>query len=130
MIAEVTSTAAPGEVWPLLAQPRQWSRWAPHLRGAIALGSPEVQVGRRGWVIVGVLLPVPVRITALSPGRFWDWQTGPVRFRHAVEPHPDGSLIRFELHAPAPLEAGLALTYGPVMRLVARRLAAVSARPH
>jgi hypothetical protein len=124
---QATSEASATTVWPLLAEPRRWSTWAPHIRGAIGLGSPEVQLGRRGVAIVlpGVL--VPVRVSAKTEGRSWDWRTGPTRFRHRVEPRGTGSLITLELVAPPGIEGILALTYGPLIRLVIARLATVAA---
>jgi hypothetical protein len=125
---QAVSAAPPAAVWSLLAEPERWSAWAPHIRGAIGLGSPEVELGRRGVVLVGLWAPVPARVSAKVAGGSWDWQTGPLTVHHAVEPHPDGSLIRLELHAPAPLEAVLRVTYGPLIGLVIRRLASVAAR--
>ncbi|HET9073087.1 MAG TPA: SRPBCC family protein [Solirubrobacteraceae bacterium] len=129
MIFETTSAAPPDAVWRLLAEPACWSAWAPHIRGGVGLGTPEVQTGRSGVALVGPWLPVPVTVTAKEDGHFWDWRTGPVRVRHAVEAAPQGSIVRLELHAPAPLERALGLTYGPVIAWVARRLARVAAQP-
>lgn len=129
MVFETTSPAPPAAVWPLLAEPGRWSSWAPHIRGGVGLGEPEVERGRTGVALLGPWLPVPVTVIAKADGHFWDWQTGPVRVRHAVEPTPEGgSTIRLELHAPAPLERALGLTYGPVIAWVARRLARVAAQ--
>src|SRR5829696_215326 len=47
---EAESSAPPRVVWPLLAEPARWHEWAPHVRGAIRLGAPEVVAGRRGFV--------------------------------------------------------------------------------
>ena len=80
--------------------------------------------------LVGPWLPVPVTVIAKADGHFWDWQTGPLRVRHAVEAAPEGSTIRLELHAPAPLERALALTSGPIIAWVGRRLAHVAAQAH
>jgi hypothetical protein len=46
---------------------------------------------------------------------------------HRVEPYDSGSLITIELEAPGPLEPALAATYGPLVQLLLRRLASVSA---
>ena len=83
------SPAAPASAWELLAEPGRWSSWAPHIRGAVGLGSPEVEPGRGGLVFVGLGVPVPVLVAAKSPGRSWDWVTGPVRVQHSVEQRPD-----------------------------------------
>jgi hypothetical protein len=125
---EAFSEATPAVAWPLLAEPARWSSWAPHVRGAVGLGSPEVQAGRLGVVFVAFIAPVPVRVGEKSEGRFWDWETGPLSIRHQVEPQGDGSLLSIEVDAAAPLEAVIAVTYGPVIRWVLRRLAGVAAR--
>jgi hypothetical protein len=117
------SSGRPEAAWALIAEPARWHEWAPHVRGARGLGSPEVEAGRRGVVLLFGALPVPVSVLDTEPGRSWLWQVGPVRFRHAVEPTASGCMVSFTLWAPAPLEAALALSYGPVMSLVARRLA-------
>jgi hypothetical protein len=122
------SRATPEQAWPLLAEPARWSAWAPHIRGAVGLGTPEVQAGRLGVVIVAFIAPVPVRVADKVDGRSWDWLTGPVRIRHQVEPDPEGCLLSIAVWAPAPLESVIGVTYGPLMRWVLRRLAVVAAR--
>jgi Polyketide cyclase / dehydrase and lipid transport len=121
------SAAPPDRVWPLMARPDRWSRWSPHVRGAWGLGAPEVEAGRRGAVRLLGLVPVPVEILAKQPGRSWSWRTALVHIEHRVEPLDDGSLVTFAVRAPAPVEAALAVSYGPLMRLLAERLARVAA---
>ena len=65
------SSAPPDAVWSLLSEPARWHEWAPHVRGAIGLGSSEVQAGRRGIVRLAGVVPVPARITAKRPGVSW-----------------------------------------------------------
>ncbi|MEZ0292817.1 MAG: SRPBCC family protein [Solirubrobacteraceae bacterium] len=37
-------TRAPADVvWALVARPANWSRWAPHVRGADGPGAPEAE---------------------------------------------------------------------------------------
>ena len=125
---QATSDASPEAVWSLLSEPKRWSSWAPHIRGAIGLGSPEVRLGRRGVALVLPGLVVPVRVSAKVDGRSWDWTTGPMRFRHAVEPRAGGCLITLEVTGPSGLEQVVAGVYGPLIRLVLRRLARVAAQ--
>ncbi len=125
---EELSAGRPEAAWPLLAEPARWASWAPHIRGAVGLGSPEVQKGRLGVVLVAFVAPVPVLVSDKSDGRFWDWQTGLVKIRHQVEPHADGCRLSIEVRAPAPLETAIALTYGPIIGWVLRRLSRVAAR--
>jgi hypothetical protein len=121
------SDAEPEDAWALLARPDAWSTWAPHVRGAWGLGSPEVRKGAVGAARLLSVIPVPAKITAKS-GRSWTWRVGPVQLEHRVVPAPGGSLVTIELRAPGPLEGALAATYGPVIQLMLNRLARVAAR--
>lgn len=121
---EADSDASADAAWTLMARPELWSRWAPHLRGAWGLGEPEVEVGRAGAARLLGAIPVPARIVGKEPGRSWTWRVGPVDLVHRVRPRADGScLVGVDLIAPAPLEAGLAVSYGPVVQLLVGRLA-------
>jgi hypothetical protein len=120
--------AAPAEVWALVARPARWHEWAPHLRGAWGLGEPEVEAGRRGVVRVAPALLVPVRVTAKRPQRWWEWKVGPVTIRHRVEPAREDCAVEVEMEAPAPVERLLAVSYGPLVRVLIRRLAHVAER--
>jgi hypothetical protein len=80
-----TSTGSPQAAWRLIAEPAQWHRWAAHVRGASGLGKPEVEAGRRGFILLAPGLPVPTRITDKQAGQWRDWHVGPVDMRHSVE---------------------------------------------
>ena len=117
------TTASPDAVWPLLARPGRWHEWAPHLRGATGLGSPEVEAGRVGvaWVLGA---PVLAQIVHKHPGRSWAWRVGPAVLVHAVRPRDEGgSTISVTIQAPLGLDAALGAAYGPVIRVVLGRLA-------
>jgi hypothetical protein len=118
------SAAAPAAAWALVARPGSWHRWAPHIRGAWGLGSPEVEQGRRGVVRVLGVVPLPARIDAVDPGTSWSWSVGPVHLRHTVAPLGDGCRITMTLDGPAPVEAA----YAPLVGLLTRRLARVAER--
>lgn len=120
------SDAAVGVAWALVARPSRWSEWAPHLRGAWGLGSPEVQAGRRGAARLLWIVPVPASISAKTPGRSWAWRVGPMTLDHVVEAHGAGSRITMTTSSPGPLDSVLAATYGPVVRTLVRRLARVA----
>ena len=128
VIAYTAVSSAPAEdVWPLLAEPARWRRWAPHLREAVGLGSPEVEPGRRGAVIAVPGLLVPVRVLDKMPGRSWSWSVGPLRLGHAVRPAAgDGSEVRVEVRGPLLLEVLVGATYGPIIRLLLANLARVA----
>lgn len=126
---EADTIAAPPVAWALLARPDRWARWAPHVRGAWGLGTPEVREGARGAARLLGVVPVPARIVAVEPGRSWTWDVGGVRMVHEVRARGTvGSVVAVELHAAAPVEALLARTYGPVVALLVRRLARVATR--
>jgi hypothetical protein len=121
--------APPAAAWSLLARPARWHEWAPQLRGAWGLGDPEVRAGARGAARLLGVVPVPARIVSVDRGRSWVWQVGPVRFDHRVEPARDGrSEVAVDICAARPLEALLAVTYGPVVQLLVDNLARVAAR--
>jgi Polyketide cyclase / dehydrase and lipid transport len=117
---------SPGTVsnaWALISQPERWHEWAPHVRGAWGL-SRQVRAGDRGAVRLLGVVPVPVEITRVDPGHAWTWRVGGlVEMDHRVEPGEPGCTVALDLRAPAPLEAGLALAYGPVISATLRRLA-------
>ena len=116
------SAAPPAAVWALLARPDEWAIWAPHVRGAWGLGSPEVREGAFGFARLLGVIPVPAKITAKSE-HAWSWRVGPMTLVHRVEPRAKGSTVAIDLHAPGPLEPALAATYGPVIQLMLNRLA-------
>lgn len=125
---EARSPAPPAVAWNLMARPARWHEWAPHIRGAWGLGAPEVQVGRRGMARVLGAPVVPARITRKRAGTLWAWKVGPVELVHRVEPVAGGgSLVAVDIEAPAPLEAGLGVTYGPLVQVLMNRLARVAA---
>jgi hypothetical protein len=120
------SAATAERVWELLARPERWSEWAPHVRGARGLGSPEIEPGARGAVLLLGALPVPARITGKRRGRSWSWQVGPVEIEHRVEPRAGGCSVIVELRAPAPVALPLRVTYGPLVAALVRNLARVA----
>lgn len=115
--------------WRLLSRPGMWREWAPHMRGAVGLGRPEVRTGTLGFAMLGGLLPIPAAVTDKRTGRSWTWRVGLVRVEHRVRAHPDGGCeIEMRLSAPQPLEAALGVSYGPVVALLVKRLARVAER--
>ncbi len=121
------SDAAPEDAWSLIARPDQWSRWAPHVRGAWGLGDPEVEEGRKGFARLLGFAPVPARITQVTPGTSWSWQVGPITLHHLVERFGpggrSGSRLTIAIEAAEPIERMAAQTYGRVLPFLLRRLA-------
>jgi hypothetical protein len=73
--------------------------------------------------LLGVV-PVPVRITDVDPGRSWSWRAGPLTFRHRVDPRgPSGSTVGIDVDGPAPLLAVVRRSYGPWCRHATRTIA-------
>src|SRR3954471_15652739 len=107
------STATPGAAWDLLARPDAWHEWAPHVRGAWGLGSPEVRQGAFGVARLLGGIPVPAKVTAKSE-RSWGGGGGPMTLVHRVQPRDGGCTVAIDLLAPGLLEGALAATYGPV----------------
>ena len=125
---EALSAARAAKSWALIAQPRRWSAWAPHVRGAWGLGEPEVSKGARGYVRLFGVVPVPARITAKRAGRSWTWRVGMLTLVHRVEPRGRGSLVAIDIEAPGALEPLVRASYGPVVGVLVRRLARVAER--
>jgi len=124
---EATSAADPATAWALLARPDRWPEWAPHVRGAWGLGTPEVRAGARGAVRLLGVVPILATVVAVLPGRSWTWRVGPVEMVHRIEPRTGGCVVGVDLRAPAPIEAALRRSYGPLVALLVRRLARVAA---
>jgi hypothetical protein len=119
---------APEAAWSLIARPDRWHEWAPHVRGAWGLGAPEVEVGCGGFVRLAAVVPVPARIVGKDDNNSWTWRVGGVvTMAHVVTPH--AVAITLEA-APPGLERALGVAYGPVIRLMLRRLSRTArARP-
>lgn len=98
------------------------------MRGAWGLGAPEVRRGARGYARLFGVLPAPARVTAKRARSSWTWRVGPLRLVHRVEARGAGSVVAIDIHAPAALEPVVRAGYGPMVRLLVRRLAAVAER--
>src|SRR4051794_5287226 len=102
---EAESAAPPRIARALMARPRLWSVWAPHIRGAWGLGAPEIEAGRRGAVRLLGALPVPARIVAKDAGRSWRRRVGPVELTPRGEPPGSGRPLARAPPAPPPPQA-------------------------
>ncbi|MDP9188872.1 MAG: SRPBCC family protein [Actinomycetota bacterium] len=117
------ANAPPEEVWRLLSRPALWNRWAPHVRGAWRLGKLEIEPGRTGFVRVLGVVPVPAKVTQVTPGVSWSWRLGLMTVHHLVKPLGEGSEVTIAMEAPGPLQPALAETYGRAFPVLLRRLA-------
>lgn len=127
IVYRARSSAPPETAWALVARPSRWHEWAPHIRGAWGLGEPEVLAGARGAARLVGVLPVPATVTGKEPGESWTWKVGPVSMVHAVRRRRTGCEVAIEMHASPALEAALALSYGPLVGVLVKRLASVAA---
>ena len=122
----VECSADPERLWELVARPDLWSRWSPYVRGAESLGSPEVEQGASGRVILRGGVKVPAEILEVVPGRSWSWRVGGIVVDHIVAPAPGGSLLEMPVRSSGALWTPAALLYAPVVGLIARRIARVA----
>lgn len=122
----VLCSATPERLWQVVARPDLWSRWSPYVRGAEGLGSPEVEQGARGKVVLRGGIRVPAEILEVSPGRSWSWQVGGIVVHHVVTPDPEGSQLVMNVESKSALWAPAALAYAPVVNLIGARLARVA----
>lgn len=79
--------AAPAPaVWALLADPAQWPRWGPSVRGA-SLDGGRMRAGATGRVLPIAGPALPFRVTAWEDGRAWAWAVaGVAATDHRVDP--------------------------------------------
>lgn len=122
----------PATLWRLLAEPRCWSRWAPHIRRSrpvAAVGDSTVAVGDR--IRIDSVWPVHVTpaITCVEPPTRWDFCVGLPLGHHLDASHevlaaPTRVRVRMHLRGPLPRPAGAALlaVYRPVALLALHRL--------
>src|SRR3954447_13876225 len=73
------SQASPRAAWALMSHSGAWPAWAPHILGAVGLGSGEVQEGATGFARLLGVIPVPVHVSEKVPGRSWTWLPAPGR---------------------------------------------------
>ena len=97
--------------------------------GAEGLGSPEVESGREGHVVLRGGVRIPARITEVTPGESWAWRVGGIELRHTVVPRfGGGSRIEHVVQGSGLPWSAASLAYAPVVGLVARNLARVAER--
>lgn len=118
--------ASPAAVWSLLAEPARWHEWSPYVRGAEGLGSPEIEAGGVGKVVLVGGVRLDAEILAVVPGRSWTWQVGGLRVRHEVEPIAGGTHFTMAPEGSGPFWGPAALIYRLPTTLIERRVARVA----
>lgn len=111
-----------------MARPDQWSRWSPYVLGAEGLGSPEIEPGATGKVILRGGIRVPAEINEVVPGRSWSWRVGGVIVHHIVESTAGGSRLAMPVEAIGRAWSVPAALYAPVVGLIARRIVRIAER--
>ena len=99
--------AAPSErVWTVIADVERWHEWTPSITSIRLLDGP-MAVGARAEVRQPKLPPLVWRVTALEPGRFFDWEVRSPGAHtvgsHRVEPRVSGSLATLSLVQSGPI---------------------------
>jgi uncharacterized protein YndB with AHSA1/START domain len=128
-LASVEVEASAAEVWSLVAEPARWHEWSPYVAGAEALGTPEVQEGAKGSVVIRGGVRIGAEILEVVPGVSWTWRVRGLRIRHEVESTPGGCRLTMTPSGSGPLWTPLAFTYRVPTALIARNIARVASRP-
>ncbi|WP_135302685.1 SRPBCC family protein [Haloarcula amylovorans] len=105
-------------VWQVLTDTERWSEWGPSIT-AVDCAERHIRTGTIGRVRVVGGLWLRFDIETCENYR-WTWTVARVPATgHFVDPHPDGSVVGFEI---PPLAAG----YAPVCGRACARIAAVT----
>jgi hypothetical protein len=125
----IACEADPEKLWALVARPDRWHEWSPHVRGAEGLGTPEVQAGSKGRVILRGGISLAAEVTAVTPGRSWTWRVGGIVVDHLVTPADGGgSSLAMKVDSTGGAWSLAARAYAPVVGLIARHIARVAER--
>ena len=124
----VDCSAPPERLWELVAKPDQWHRWSLYVRGAEDLGSPEVEEGAKGRVVLRGGIRLPVEITFVDPGRSWSWRIGGIVVHHIVTSTAEGSRLEMPVESSGLAWTPAAALYAPVVALITRRIVQIAER--
>lgn len=132
------SAAAPSAVWRLLAAPRRWPDWAPHIVCVEGEVTPIVRAGAELTVRGPGGLPVRTVVTHVAEGRRWDFDAqlpGPfvLTSAHEVRPQGGGAEVGVRMRftrgpAAALLDRTALMAYLPLAAVAVRRLARLAER--
>ena len=93
----INVSAPPDRVWSVLADVERWPEWTASMASVRHLDPAGLAVGARVRIKQPKLPPLIWRVTALEPGRSFDWITsspGAVTVaRHRIEPRVGGSVV-------------------------------------
>ena len=128
MANEIECGATAELLWALVARPDRWHEWSPYVRGAEGLGSPEVEAGAKGEVVLRGGIRLPAEVTGVDPGRSWSWKVGGIVVHHVVTATPNGSRLAMPVESSGWAWSPAAKLYAPVVDLIARRIVRVAER--
>jgi len=129
----VDIVAPPEHVWVVMSDIERWHEWTPSVTSVRRIGNRPFAVGCRVLIRQPRFPPAFWRVTALEPGRCFEWVSQGPGFRavarHSVEPAKGGSLATLSLELRGPL-GGLfgRLTEGITERYIAFEAAGLKAR--
>lgn len=87
-------SAPPERVWPVMADVTRWAEWTASVSKIELLDAGPLRVGTRAKVLQPKLPPAVWTVTALEPGRFFEWRNQSPGLlsigRHSVEPDGKG----------------------------------------
>jgi Polyketide cyclase / dehydrase and lipid transport len=127
-LGTVETDASAAEVWSLIARPDRWHEWSPYVAGAEGLGTPEVEAGAEGAVVLRGGVRIGAEILEVVPGQSWTWRVKGLRIRHKVEPTPSGARLTMAPSGSGPLWGPLAIAYRVPTALIARNISRVSSK--
>ncbi len=89
--------ADPQVVWDLLVDTSRWPEWGPSV-SAVELDhgdGPRLHSDSTGRVRTPIGVWIPFTVTGFVDGLRWSWRVAGIpATSHAVEPHPDGCVVR------------------------------------
>lgn len=125
---QVNVHAGADEIWRVLYDVARWPTWTPTVRSASVQGSGHLAVGSRVRLKQPRLLPATWTITALEPGRSFDWQSSSPGLTssagHRIERTDDGCRVTLTFEQSGRGAALASLVYG---RLIQRYVAVEAA---
>ncbi len=127
-LGSVETEASAAEVWSLIARPARWHEWSPYVAGAEGLGTPEVEAGATGSVVLRGGLQIEAEILEVVPGVSWTWQVKGLRVLHEVEATPTGCHLSMTPSGSGPLWAPFAAVYRLPTALIVRNITRVARR--
>ena len=105
----IAITAPPDTVWSVLADIERWPEWTASMTTVQPLDPGGLGAGARVRIKRPRLPPLVWRVTALEPGRSFDWVASSpgatTVARHRIEPRDGGSVVTLSRAQTGPLGA-------------------------